>query len=195
MSQSQRSAPEAEESKPVLKASVNDVRYIIALLRGINFSDRASITLSADAGVVVTGDDARTLLATSYIYSDHFDEWNYAVDAPQPVSSQLSGADADPSSVSFDIPLNTLIECLNIYGSPSMSAAGSGSSHRKWRREGDRSDDERYEERRDGRQQARGTNDTPANSRIDQYFGGGSDKRTRMRLSYGGIGHPLTLWL
>ena len=176
-----------------------------------SFLKRASITLSADAGVVVTGDDARTLLgmpiphlnsidsmihtATSYIYSDHFDEWNYAVDAPQPILSQLSGADADPSSVSFDIPLNTLIECLNIYGSPSMSAAGSGSSHRKWRREGDRSDDERYEERRDGRQQARGTNDTPANSRIDQYFGGGSDKRTRMRLSYGGIGHPLTLWL
>ncbi|KAL4065298.1 repair protein Rad1/Rec1/Rad17-domain-containing protein [Scleroderma citrinum] len=72
---------------------------------------------------------------------------------------------------------------------------GSGPSHKKWRREADRSEDERYEERRDGRQQTRGASHVPASNRIDQYFGGGSDKRTRMRLSYGGIGHPLTLWL
>lgn len=170
---------------------------------------RASVTFSADASVVVTGDEAHTLLgmpttllcsidpivypATSYIYSDHFDEWNFAVDILQPASSQLSGQADDPSSISFDIPLNTLIECLNIYGTSSMSVAGSGS--KKWRREGDRSDDERNEERRDGRQQGRGPNDPLPSNRIDQYFGGGSDKGTRMRLSYGGIGHPLTLWL
>lgn len=193
MSQSQGN--EAEESKPVLTASVNDVRYIVALLRGINFSNRASVTLSADLGIIVTVEEARTLLATSYIYSDHFDEWNYSAEISGPASSQLSDPHVDPSTITFEIPLNTLIECLNIYGTAGMSAAGSNSSHRKWRREGDRSDDERYGERRDGRQQARGAGNVPASNRIDQYFGGGSDKGTRARLSYAGSGHPLTLWL
>ncbi|KIO04091.1 hypothetical protein M404DRAFT_15595 [Pisolithus tinctorius Marx 270] len=193
MSQSQ--GIQAEESKPVLTASVNDVKYIVALLRGINFSNRASVTLSADLGIIVTVEEARTLLATSYIYSDHFDEWNYAADISGPASSQLSDPHVDPSTVTFEIPLNTLIECLNIYGTASMSTAGSGSSHKRWRREGDRSDDERYEERRDGRQQAKGASNAPAGNRIDQYFGGGCDKGTRARLSYTGSGHPLTLWL
>ncbi|KAG6334883.1 hypothetical protein ID866_4207 [Astraeus odoratus] len=193
MDQSQRS--EAEELKPVLTASVHDVRYIVALLRGINFASRASVTLSADAGITVTVEEARSLLATSYIYSDHFDEWNYSVDIIRPVSSQLSDADNDPSYTSFEIPLNTLIECLNIYGTATMPSSGGGSAHKKWHREGDRSDDERYEEHQDVRQQARDASAVPASSRIDQYFGGGNDKRTRARLSYGGAGHPLTVWL
>ncbi|KAI6094538.1 repair protein Rad1/Rec1/Rad17-domain-containing protein [Pisolithus croceorrhizus] len=85
-------------------------------------SNRASVTLSADLGIIVTVEEARTLLATSYIYSDHFDEWNY--------SAEISGP----------------AQCLNIYGTAGMSAAGGNSSHKKWRREGDRSDDERYGE-------------------------------------------------
>lgn len=192
MSQSQQS--EQNELKPILTASVHDVRYIVALLRGINFSNRASVTLSADGGVIATVEEAQSLLATSYIYPDHFDEWNYVAEVP-PATSQLSDPQLNSTATSFEIPLNTLLECLNVYGTGNMALTGNASIHKKWRREDNCSDDELHEERQGGRQRAKKLAAGPANNRIDQYFGGGSDKRTRMRLSYVGPGHPLTLWL
>ncbi|KAI6117591.1 Rad1/Rec1/Rad17 [Pisolithus croceorrhizus] len=144
----------------VLTASVNDVRYIVALLQrhqlfecdnsmSTSLIKRASVTLSADLGIIVTVEEARTLLGTSA-----------SLLISGPASSQLSDPHVDLSTVTFEIPLNTLIECLNIYGTAGMSAAGE--------------------------QQARGAGNAPGSNRIDQYFGGGSDKGTRARLSYCG---------
>lgn len=121
--------------------------------------------------------------ATSYIYPDHFDEWSYNVDGLEAAPSQLSAPDVDRESTTLEIPLNTLIECLNIFGTANISSSSTSSKHKKWRRASDGSDDERGEEGR------------PANAnRLDQYFGS-NEKRTSMRLSYAGPGHPLTLIL
>ncbi|KAG1774221.1 Rad1/Rec1/Rad17 [Suillus placidus] len=168
----------------LLTASVHDVRYFASLLRGIGFSNRASMRFTADSGITVTVEEARTLLATSYIYADHFDEWAFDVDNLQAAPSQLSAPDIDRHATSFEIPLNTLLECLNIFGTANMSSSSStGSKHKRWRRADDASDDERGDEGR-----------RPNVNRIDQHFGG-NEKRTSMRLTYAGPGHALTLVL
>ncbi|KIJ69664.1 hypothetical protein HYDPIDRAFT_106321 [Hydnomerulius pinastri MD-312] len=192
---SQTLLTQAEEAKPVLTASVRDVRYFTALLRGINFSNRASVTLTADTGMVVTVEEARSLLATSYIYPDHFDEWSYTaplLPLSQPAPSPSPSQSSIDSSTSFEIPLGTLIECLNIFGSANMGGVGGGggaSKGKKWRRDDDviGSDDEHQGRR----------GNASGNGRLETYFGagGGNEKRTSMRLTYVGSGHPLTLLL
>jgi len=108
------------------------------------------------------------------------------------------------NNAAFEVPLNTLIECLNIFGtagpatgvigpssSNERSGAGGGGGRgrgrgsagggqgRGWRR-GDNNDSDQEDGGR-----PRG---------LDMYFGAGaSEKRTGMRLSYFGGGYPLTL--
>lgn len=184
MSQMMSQPSQPDKAKPLLTASVHDVRYFASLLRGISFSNRASMRFTADSGITVTVEEARTLLATSYIYADHFDEWAFDVDNLQAAPSQLSAPDIDRHATSFEIPLNTLLECLNIFGTANMSSSSStGSKHKRWRRADDASDDERGDEGR-----------RPNVNRIDQHFGG-NEKRTSMRLTYAGPGHALTLVL
>lgn len=77
-----------------------------------------------------------------------------------------------------------------------MSSLSSAPKPKKWRKEDDASDDGRGDAKGKGR-------DAPSNSRqqsnvargLEHFFGGGSDKKTGMRLSYAGSGYPLTLLL
>ena len=163
--------------------------------------------------MTVTVEEARTLLGTAFIFSEAFDEYTYHAEPPSPPArarprkskqdqtdpnASRTESDSDDKSepeeldnAAFEIPLNTLIECLNIFGTASAinamaaisgSSGGGGSSSnnkqaKKWRRAGDgNSDDE-------GR--GRG---------LEAYFGpSAGEKRTGMRLSYPGAGYPLTL--
>ncbi|KAK7035810.1 cell cycle checkpoint protein RAD1 [Favolaschia claudopus] len=180
------------QQPPVLKASVNDVRHFASLLRGVNFVNRATVTI-AKTGFVVIVEEARTLLGTAYIFANTFDEYTYHSETPPaPQNSQDSDGDEDDNSA-FEIPLNTLIECLNIFGTAGSSGSGAGagnatSKYKKWKRPGEDSepegdDDDRGWRSSNGGSGARG---------IDQYFGN-TEKGTGMRMSYAGSGFPLTL--
>ncbi|KAJ7118827.1 Rad1/Rec1/Rad17 [Mycena epipterygia] len=192
MSQNEADAEEVQ-LPPVLKASVHDVRYFATLLRGVNFVNRGTVTI-AKSGFVVVVEEARTLLATAYIFADVFDEFTYNSETPAaPQGSQNSDAEEDSSA--FEIPLNTLIECLNIFGTAgsSVSAVGTGGTsgkYKKWKRAGDDSDQEGDDN--DGRSR-RHSNGTSSARGIDSYFGSTSDKGTGMRMTYAGSGYPLTL--
>ncbi|KAJ7677254.1 Rad1/Rec1/Rad17 [Mycena rosella] len=160
---------------PVLKASVHDVRYFAALLRGVNFVNRGTVTITK-TGFVVMAEEARTLLGTAYIFAD---------------DSQNS--DPDEDNAAFEIPLNTLIECLNIFGTAGYSASASGAGgttgkYKKWKRAGEDSDQEGDEDDARGRRQSNGTA-----RGIDSYFGSAAEKGTGMRMTYAGSGYPLTL--
>ncbi|OBZ75672.1 Cell cycle checkpoint protein RAD1 [Grifola frondosa] len=50
----------------VMTASVHDIRYFAALLRGVNFNNRATFIIAED-GFTVTVEEARTLTATAYV--------------------------------------------------------------------------------------------------------------------------------
>lgn len=164
--------------------------------------------------MTVTVEEARTLLGTAFIFSEVFDEYTYHAEPPPRAAARpqkhkprqadpnASGTESDSEdgenneeldNAAFEIPLNTLIECLNIFGTAgamNAMAASSGSSGgggappnskqaKKWRRVGDGDSDG------EGRAGGRG---------IDAYFGpNAGEKRTGMRLSYPGVGYPLTL--
>ncbi|KAG8217235.1 hypothetical protein J3R82DRAFT_5323 [Butyriboletus roseoflavus] len=141
-------------------------------------------------GMSVTVEEAHCLL-------DHFDEWSYSPDLFHPENSQpVQTHDRDSDSTTFEIPLTTLIECLGIFGTASLSSHSGAPKPKKWRRE----DDASGEEHRNVRGKGRGAppNDpqqTNAARGLEHFFGGGNEKRTSMRLSYAGPGYPLTLLL
>lgn len=99
-----------------------------------------------------------------------------------------------PENAAFEIPLNTLIECLNIFGTAGPStgnlgaaseSAGGGRGKGRVRGGGNAwqrapNDDNESGEEGQGR---RG---------LETFFGG-AEKKTGMRLSYPGGGYPLTL--
>lgn len=133
-------------------------------------------------------------LATAYVNANLFDE--YTVSQPTSHSVHNRQSQSPPSSpaenpddeqevnVAFEIPLNTLIECLNIFGTagalPNFNTYNS-KKERQWRRVDD--DEGGFGEERESR-----------TGPIDNYFSRGKDeKRTGMRMSFVGDGYPLTL--
>jgi cell cycle checkpoint protein len=111
-----------------------------------------------------------------------FDEFNYHPEAPQggsqqPQSQQHEDPQSDNDVTKFEIPLNTLIECMNIFGSSGISAT---SKSKKWRKKGhDDGGQDNDDDRRTGP--------------LHNFFS--SEKGTSMRMSYRGSGHPLTLFM
>lgn len=101
----------------------------------------------------------------------------------------------------MEFPLNTLIECLNIFGTAvGSSSTGFGGSHanrQKWRKNADESDDDEREVDNDAgaRRSRRSRRSAGVNGQIDHYFSGSDGKGTGMRMLYAGAGHPLTLLL
>ncbi|KAG6813344.1 hypothetical protein H0H92_011892 [Tricholoma furcatifolium] len=167
---------------PVLRASVHDVRYFATLLRAVNFVNRATFTVT-ERGLTIAAEEARTLLGTAFIFSDIFDEYSYQSNALESGQSQ----DSDEVNVGFEIPLNTLIECLNIFGTAGAPPTNTATKYKKWKRSADDSNDED-----EGGRDKRGK--TPARG-LDAYFSGGSERRTGMRMTYAGPGSPLILLL
>jgi cell cycle checkpoint protein len=129
---------------------------------------------------------------TAYIFADIFDEYTYNSESPAaPQNSQTSEPEEEEANSAFEIPLNTLIECLNIFGTAGSSGAGTGAAtgkYKKWKRAGDDSDQEGDEDNGQGRRSSNG-----GARGIEHYFGNASDKATGMRMSYAGSGFPLTL--
>ncbi|KAJ7273000.1 Rad1/Rec1/Rad17 [Mycena rebaudengoi] len=191
MSQREESQ-EAQQLPPVLKASVHDVRYFAALLRGVNFVNRGTVTITK-TGFVVVVEEARTLLGTAYIFADIFDEYTYNSESPSAPQDSQNSDPEEEDNAAFEIPLNTLVECLNIFGTagPSASATnGPTSKFKKWKKAGDNSDGDDNDD--DGDARGRKGRQSKENG-IDQYFSSSTEKGTGMRMTYAGSGYPLTL--
>lgn len=86
--------------------------------------------------------------------------------------------EAEPTNAAFEIPLNVLIECLNIYGTAGLltAASGKGTGDGK-KKKRDRDNDA----------------DAEDGGRLDAYLGNNRGPKTSMRLSYAGTGYPLKL--
>ena len=145
----------------------------------------------------------RSILATAYVFKEIFDEYKYHPDInpqePEPFSNDPDSSQNEEETyhVALEIPLNTLVECLNIFGTAGASASSAFQKYKQWRRADDRSDHDRDDEHANddapSRNRRRGGAGTGAGAgRIDQYFSS-SEKRTGMRLTYAGAGCPLTL--
>lgn len=94
-----------------------------------------------------------------------FEEYTYH---PEASGLQSQPASQTIDNVAFEIPLNTLIECLNIFGASSVSTT---SKTKKWKQTTE-----------DGGKDY----DNDRTGPLDRYFP--SDKGTAMRMSYDGNG-------
>ncbi|KAF8744054.1 Repair protein Rad1/Rec1/Rad17, partial [Rhizoctonia solani] len=170
---SQQAIPE------VLQASVNDVRHLASMIRGVAFVNRATISIS-EAGITVTVEEARSLIANAYIPYSLFS--NYTFNPPSGDAASSQGSDSQSPAAVFEVQLDVLLECLNIFGTAggNLLAKGGAGAEQKPR----------------GKAQGRGKGkewaDLNAN-RLDNYFT--SSKATALRMSYQGEGYPLTLLL
>ncbi|KAJ4475748.1 Rad1/Rec1/Rad17 [Lentinula aciculospora] len=182
---------------PVLKASIHDVRYFSALLRGVNFANRATVTVT-EKGLVVVVEESRTLLGTAYIFSDVFDEFIYHPDTAGDQASQQQQQQQQPPGEeifsAFEIPLNTFLEILNGFGSAGGSASKKSGRFKAWRKPGDESEGHESDGNAgEGEGDQEGGN---ANKKARTGpFSSGSERKTGMRLTYIGSGYPLAMIL
>lgn len=122
---------------------------------------------------------------TAFIFSDIFDEYVYRSEHPQ------NGGDDDMrptqftqyqevDNVAFEVPLNTVIDCLNIFGTagPAPSGNTKDGGNKRWRKRNEGSD-------HDSGDEGRGRRIEPLSAV--------SEKQTGMRMTYTGSGYPLTL--
>ncbi|KAG9127107.1 ssDNA endodeoxyribonuclease [Ceratobasidium sp. 392] len=129
MSQQTPPAPE------VLQASVNDVRHLASMLRGVAFVNRATMSIS-EAGITVTVEEARSLIANAYVPYTIFS--SFLFNPPSATAGASQDSDAQPAAI-FEIQLDVLLECLNIFGTASgnlISKAGGGGGEPKGRPKG-----------------------------------------------------------
>ncbi|KAF8522074.1 Rad1/Rec1/Rad17 [Hysterangium stoloniferum] len=179
----------------VLIAAVHDVRPFATILRGLSFGSNATISI-ADAGLKVSVEDGKTLTGQAYIPMSMFDEFKYkrhTTDVSQEQDpDQERDQDSDNESdaeATFDIPINTLLECLNIFGTGFSVAVTDNKKRRKWKQGSDESDEET------GLGRNKKTVPPKNNATIEQFFFSSGGKKTGMRMSYAGVGHPLVLIL
>ena len=126
-----------------------------------------------------------TETATAYVFADTFDEYVYNPPPESYPNSPVPGTQSTDSDLAentaVEIPLNRLIDCLNLFHT--SGAGTSGPKQKSWRHAGDDDEDD----------DAPHANALDHNGRIDQYFSHGTgEKGAGMRMSYVGPGHPLT---
>ncbi|KIR59745.1 cell cycle checkpoint protein [Cryptococcus bacillisporus CA1873] len=103
---------------PVFVAEMEDVRPFAKLLRGIGLKHNAILDATEDL-VTVTVEDARTLCAVAYIPSHIFSSWTFRrTDFP----------------ATFEFSLDSLLQCLNIFGNAGSSGRENISNLRSKRR-------------------------------------------------------------
>ncbi|KAF5379886.1 hypothetical protein D9757_007177 [Collybiopsis confluens] len=176
------------EILPILRASVHDVRYFSALLRGVNFANRAIIT-ATEKGLVVVVEESRTLLGTAYIFSDVFDEFAFHPENPEGQQpSRQAGEEETLYDSAFEIPLNTLLDLLNIFGTASGASSSKSGRFKPLKSHDDESDEQESNAEGDGEGLQQG-----GKNKKSKAGGVFSDRKTGMRLTYMGPGYPLTL--
>lgn len=174
----------------VLKAQIDDVRVLGALLRPIAFAAVANFSIS-DAGIQVTTESERSVQAVAYVASSIFNSYEFTPPAEQQGESHGGSSmrlDSPPPSMEFDINLHTFLESLNIFGGAppgnafTTAKGGSASGRNTW--------------------QPGGGGFRPASTNEDG--GGGpntarpwdpTQRATTMRMRWRGTGYPLILLL
>ncbi|KAK1925153.1 Rad1/Rec1/Rad17 [Papiliotrema laurentii] len=99
------------QSQPVLIAETTDVRPFARLLRGVGLKHNAVMTIS-EAGFEVTVEEIKTLCAIAWIPTNLFSSFTFN-----------KPADEEPPAC-FEISLDGLLQCLNIFGNATTAGAG-----------------------------------------------------------------------
>ena len=97
----------------VLCARLSDLATVIALLRPVNFTAFATVSISP-SGIEVVTESQRVVQAHAYLYSSIFDTYDFV---PPDAYSDDAQSDEDaeaPPFVCFEINLSTMLSCLSL---------------------------------------------------------------------------------
>lgn len=111
----------------VLNAQINDARVLATLLKPIAISAVASVSVS-EAGLRVVTEQDRCVQAVAYVSAAVFSRFEFN---PPSVEASYADDDDDAPQLDFDINLNTLLECINIFGGTSGPASSSSWQQQK----------------------------------------------------------------
>lgn len=122
---------EVGKSLPVLKAKARDVRTVASLLRPISLTKICQVNVS-EAGLQVVTEINGVLQANAYIGAGLFDEYTYTppqedIDALEEDESDLIGS---AIVTTFDVSLETWLQCLNIYNTAAGVVTNSSSNNK-----------------------------------------------------------------
>ncbi|KAK4688112.1 cell cycle checkpoint protein, partial [Tremellales sp. Uapishka_1] len=136
-----------------------DVRPLARLLRGVGLKHQAIMTIS-DAGFQVSVDDHHTLSAIAYIPCNIFKQFAYT---------------SDHAEIGLEIDLDTLLQCLNIFGNAGTSGNAPVGDRKRRRWAGDAEEGAEVVE--------------------EEWRKRGKERVTGMRMSWKGHGDPLQILL
>ncbi|GAA95265.1 hypothetical protein E5Q_01921 [Mixia osmundae IAM 14324] len=162
----------------ILEAEVADVKPIATLLRSVAFHPRAIVVVTS-TGLNVTVEAGRALQAHAFLQKAVFERFSFHPPTDGPSPGPLTAEDQDEIELIFEIRLTTLLQCLDIFGGAASSSAHTLLRKRAWQEE--------EEEGEDKPAWARETRSKTPNER--------DARKTAMKLSYRGVGHPLVLLL
>ncbi|KAF8334037.1 Rad1/Rec1/Rad17 [Cantharellus anzutake] len=173
---------EKPNAHKIFTASISDVRPFASILRGVMLSNRATLIIS-NAGITVTVEEMRTSLgklSKAYVLKAFFDEFEYN---PPLEVVQDGGMGESGGPTTFEIALDTFLECLNVFGSGNPSASFAP---------------ERGSGKRGGWQMREGEEDTEEprprdNAKVS--WSKNAERATMMKMTYQEIGAPLSMIL
>lgn len=158
----------------VLRAQIRDVRVLSALLRPIAFSAVANFSLS-HAGIQVTTESDRSVQAVAYVSCSVFDQFDFT--PPEHEDGDGDDESGEEPALDFDLRLQTLLECINVFGGANPSSSSSSSS--SWA----------------GKREAGGGNGLGPGKDPSKPGAAPAPPPTGMRLRWRGQGYPLILLL
>ena len=98
----------------VLRARLSDLATVIALLRPVNFTAFATVSISP-SGIEVVTESQRVVQAHAYLYSSIFDTYDFVPPDAYSDDAQSDEEDAEaPPFVCFEINLSTMLSCLSL---------------------------------------------------------------------------------
>ncbi|GJJ11958.1 hypothetical protein Clacol_006196 [Clathrus columnatus] len=178
----------------VLVAAVHDVRPFVTLLRAVNFNATAAIVISS-AGLTIAVEDAKMLVAKAYAPCEMFDEYDYSPRNEDALSAEEPDDNDEEPSLIFHIHLDTVLECLNIFGTGSATLLYGNNDNKRRKKQWAGLSDDSNEEQPNGVRKEKKVAPPKGNTTLDQFFFSGEGKKTGMRMTYAGQGHPLVLIL
>ncbi|KAJ3013181.1 ssDNA endodeoxyribonuclease [Thoreauomyces humboldtii] len=115
---------------PLFRATLDNVASLVTILRAIAFKDRANVIINS-LGIRFIVEDSRASQGRAYVQANHFSRYDYPVRLPD---DQDQGQDVEsPDVITFSVDLQTLLDCLTIFGgssgNPFSSGVGSGAGY------------------------------------------------------------------
>ncbi|KAI8819888.1 Rad1/Rec1/Rad17 [Fimicolochytrium jonesii] len=116
------------------RAKLDDVRYLVTVLKALAYKDKAQCILSPQGLRVIT-EDSQASQSRGYLEASHFREYNFPdLDRPgdhendQEAAENSEDQPGTASSITFGIDIQALLDCLTIFGGasahPSTTATG-----------------------------------------------------------------------